>query len=303
MLLESFLVAGVALAIPILLAALGELLVERTGVLNIGLEGFMLGGAFAAAAAANATQSAAVGAIAGGLVGAAIALCFALAVVHFAADQIVVGAAVNLLALGTTGALYRGMYGQTGAALVLPTLPAIRIPGLADLPGVGPALFAQNVLVYLALAATAVIAFLLFRTGLGLRLRALGDHPLAVASLGISVRGHRAATIAVAGVLAGLGGASLVLATASTFVEGVTAGRGFIALAVVVFARWRPLGVLAGAALFGFASALQFQFQAADLGVPYQLFLALPYVATLAVLAISRGAAVAPRALGATYDP
>lgn len=302
MLLESFLVAGIALATPILLAALGELLVERTGVLNIGLEGFMLFGAFAAAVAANATQSAALGAIAGASAGVAIALVFALGVVRFAADQIVVGAAVNLLALGTTGALYRGLYGQTGAALVLPTLAPLRIPGLADLPVVGHAFFARNPLVYGAFAGTALVAFLLFRTGLGLRLRALGDHPLAAASLGISVRGHRAATLAAAGALAGLAGASLVLATASTFVEGITAGRGFIALAVVVFARWKPLGVLAGALLFGFASALQFQFQAADLGVPYQLFLTLPYVATLAVLALSRGATGAPKALGSAYD-
>jgi general nucleoside transport system permease protein len=302
MLVESFLVAGVALATPILLAALGELLVERTGVLNIGLEGFMLFGAFAAAVAANETQSAALGAFAGAAAGVAIALLFALCVVRFAADQIVIGAAVNLLALGTTGALYRGLYGQTGAALVLPTLTPLHIPGLADLPILGHALFSRNLLVYVAFAATGVVAFVLFRTGLGLRLRALGDHPLAAASLGISVRGHRTATLAAAGALAGLAGASLVLATASTFVEGITAGRGFIALAVVVFARWRPLGVLAGALLFGFASALQFQFQAADLGVPYQLFLALPYILTLGVLALSKGATGAPRALGTAYD-
>jgi len=302
MLLESFLAAGIALATPILLAALGELLVERTGVLNIGLEGFMLFGAFAAAAATTETGSPGLGAVAGAAAGIAIALVFAVVVVGFAADQIVVGAAVNLLALGTTGALYRGMYGQTGAALVLPTLTALRIPGLAELPIVGTALFSQNLLVYLALAGTGAVAFLLFRTGLGLRLRALGDHPLAAASLGIAVRGHRMATIAVAGALAGLGGATLVLATSNTFVEGVTAGRGFIALAVVVFARWNPVAALAGALLFGFASALQFQLQAADLGVPYQLFLTLPYLATLAVLAFSRGAAGAPRALGTTYD-
>jgi simple sugar transport system permease protein len=185
---------------------------------------------------------------------------------------------------------------------VLPTLTALPIPVLSDLPVAGKAFFAQNLLVYVAFVGTAVVAFVLFRTGIGLRLRAMGDHPAAAASLGISVRGHRAATLAVAGALAGLAGASLVLATASTFVEGITAGRGFIALAVVVFARWRPLGALAGALLFGFASALQFQFQAADLGVPYQLFLALPYVLTLGVLALSSGATGAPKALGTSYD-
>lgn len=303
MLLESFLFAGVALATPILLAALGELLVERTGILNIGLEGFMLCGAFAAAVAASSSESPAVGVLTGALAGTAMAGAFAIAVVGLAADQIIVGAAVNLLALGATGALYRELFGQTGAALVLPALEATPVPFLSDLPVLGRALFAQNPLVYLAWAGTGATAFVLYRTGFGLRLRALGDHPLAAASLGISVRRHRALVVLVAGALAGLAGATLVLATARTFVEGITAGRGFIALAVVVFARWTPLGVLIGSLLFGLASALQFQFQAADLGVPYQLFLMLPYLVTLAVLALSRGVARAPQALGASYDP
>jgi ABC-type uncharacterized transport system permease subunit len=303
MLLEGFLFAGIALATPILLAALGELLVERTGIINIGLEGFMLCGAFAAALAASSTGSPALGALTGAVAGAVMAGAFAVAVVGLAADQIIVGAAVNLLALGATGALYRELFGQTGAALVLPALEPARIPFLSDLPILGHVLFMQNPLVYLAWAGTAVAAFVLFRTGLGLRLRALGDHPLAAASLGISVRRHRAAVLLIAGALAGLAGAALVLATARTFVEGITAGRGFIALAVVVFARWTPLGALVGSLLFGLASALQFQFQAADLGVPYQLFLMLPYVVTLAVLALSRGAARAPQALGTPYDP
>jgi general nucleoside transport system permease protein len=303
MLLESFLFAGVALATPILLAALGELLVERVGIINIGLEGFMLCGAFAAALAASSADSPALGALAGAVAGSIMAGAFAAAVVGWAADQIIVGAAVNLLALGATGALYRELFGQTGAALVLPALDPFAIPLLADLPVLGPVLFAQNPLVYFAWIGTGVVAFVLFRTGLGLRLRALGDHPLAAASLGISVRQHRAAVVLIAGALAGLAGAALVLATARTFVEGITAGRGFIALAVVVFARWTPVGALAGSLLFGLASALQFQFQAADLGVPYQLFLMLPYLVTLAVLALSRGATRAPLALGTPYDP
>jgi general nucleoside transport system permease protein len=303
MLLESFLFAGVALATPILLAAMGELLVERTGILNIGLEGFMLCGAFAAALGASATDSPAIGSLAGAIAGMAMAGGFAIAVVGFVADQIIVGAAVNLLALGATGALYREIFGQTGAALVLPVLEPAPVPLLSDLPVLGPVLFAQDPLAYLAWAATGAVAFVLFRTGLGLRLLALGDHPHAAASLGISVRRHRSAVLLIAGALAGLAGAALVLATARTFVEGITAGRGFIALAVVVFARWTPLGALVGALLFGLASALQFQFQAADLGVPYQLFLMLPYLVTLAVLALSRGVARAPRALGTPYDP
>ena len=302
MLLETFLAAGLALGTPILLAALGELLVERTGVLNIGVEGMMLGGAFAAALAAYATGSAAWGCVAAAAAGTTLGLLFALAVVRLAADQIVVGAAINLLALGATGALYRTLLGATGAALVLPTLPAVELPGLRHVPVLGPVLAAQHALVLLGLFLTPVLAFALLHSGLGLRLRSLGDHPLAAASLGLPVRTYRTVVLAIGGALAGLAGASLTLAATNTFVEGITAGRGFIALAVVVFGRWSPWGALAGALLFGLASALQFQFQAAALAVPYQLFLMLPYVLTLAVLLLSAGGGRAPRSLGVRYE-
>lgn len=300
--LEGFLAAGLVLGTPILLAALGELLVERTGVLNIGVEGVMLGGAFAAALGAYATGSVAAGVLCAGATGAALALLFAFATVRLGADQIIVGAALNLLALGATGALYRALLGTTGTALVLPTLPAIDVPLLRQIPLLGTALFGQHALVYLGLCLTPVLAFVLAHTGLGLRLRALGDHPLAAASLGLPVRTYRTAVLAAGGTLAGLGGAALTLAATNTFVEGITAGRGFIALAVVVFGRWSPWGALGGALLFGLASALQFQFQAAALAIPYQLFLMLPYVLTLGVLLVSAGGGRAPRALGASYD-
>lgn len=302
MLLESFLATGFVLGTPILLAALGELLVERSGVLNIGVEGVMLGGAFAAALGAWASGSAAVGVLAAAATGTALALLFAFATVRLGADQIIAGAALNLIALGVTGALYRAVLGATGTALVLPTLPAIDVPVLRHLPVLGQALFGQNALVYLGLCLTPVLAFVLTRTGLGLRLRALGDHPQAAASLGLPVRRDRTRVLAVGGALAGLGGAALTLAATNTFVEGITAGRGFIALAVVVFGRWSAWGVLGGALLFGLASALQFQFQAAALTIPYQLFLMLPYVLTLVVLLLSSGRASAPRALGARYE-
>lgn len=301
MLFEGFLAAGLVLGTPILLAALGELLVERTGVLNIGIEGVMLGGAFAAALGAYASGSAAWGVVAAAATGTGLALLFALAAVTLAADQIIVGAAINLLALGVSGALYRALLGATGTALVLPTLPPLDVPVLRHLPVVGAALFGQHALVYLGLCLTPLLAFVLAHTGLGLRLRSLGDHPHAAASLGLPVRRYRVATLAVGGALGGLGGAALTLAATNTFVEGITAGRGFIALAVVVFGRWSPWGALAGSLLFGLASALQFQFQAAALAVPYQLFLMLPYLLTLAVLLLSAGGARAPRALGARY--
>ena len=293
---ESFLAGGLLLATPILLAALGELLVERTGVLNIGVEGMMLTGAFAAAVTAQATGSAGVGAVAGGLAGCLMAGLFAWAALRVGADQIIVGAAINLVALGGTGALYRALYGTMGSALVLPTLPTMSVPGLDTLLG------AQNVLVYFAFVLVPMLSILFGRTGLGLRLRAIGDHPQAAASLGYPVRVYKAAALLVAGTLAGFAGATLTLAATNTFVEGVTAGRGFVALAVVVFGRWSPWGVLAGALLFGLVSALQFQLQAAAFAVPHQLALMLPYLVTLGILVTVPGRAVAPRALGASDD-
>ncbi|MBY0277722.1 ABC transporter permease [Candidatus Binatia bacterium] len=302
MLLETFLATGLVLATPILLAALGELLVERSGVLNIGVEGVMLSGAFAAALAAWGSHSTTAGVLAAALTGTALALLFALATVRLGADQIVVGAALNLVALGVTGALYRAALGASGTALVLPTLAPLDVPLLRHAPILGKALFGQNALVYLGLCLTPLLAVLLRHTGLGLRLRALGDHPQAAASLGLPVRRDRILMLAVGGALAGLGGAALTLAATNTFVEGITAGRGFIALAVVVFGRWSAWGALGGALLFGLASALQFQFQAAALAIPYQLFLMLPYVLTLAVLLLPSGGGSAPRALGTRYD-
>lgn len=302
MLFESFLAAGLLLATPILLAALGELLVERTGVLNIGVEGMMLTGAFAAAVAAEASGSAGLGAVAGALGGASAAAVFAWAALVLGTDQIIVGAAINLLALGGTGAVYRALYGTTGTALVLPTLPGVSIPGLTSIPVVGPALASQNGLVYLALLLVPALAFLFKRTGLGLRLRSIGDHPQAAASLGYRVQSYKVAALLGAGLLAGLAGATLTLAATNTFVEGVTAGRGFVALAVVVFGRWSPWGVLAGALIFGLVNALQFQLQAADLAVPHQIALMLPYLVTLGVLVLFPGRATAPRALAATDE-
>jgi len=301
-LFDSLVGAALLLATPILLAALGELLVERTGVLNIGVEGMMLTGAFAAAVAAEVSGSAGLGAITAALAGMLVALVFAWCALVLGTDQIIVGAAINLLALGGTGAVYRAVYGTTGAALVLPTLPALPVPGFSSLPLVGSVFASQNGLVYLALLLVPVLAFLFRRTGLGLRLRAIGDHPQAAASLGYRVRSYKVGAMLCAGALSGLAGATLTLAATNTFVEGVTAGRGFVALAVVVFGRWSSWGVLGGALLFGLVNALQFQLQAAAVALPYQIALMLPYLVTLAVLVSSPGSAVAPRALGAVEE-
>lgn len=300
--LEILLQSALLFATPILLAALGELLVERGGVLNIGLEGTMLVGAFASAVAAESSGSASVGIVAGLLGGMCVTGLFAWAAIALRADQILVGTAINLVALGTTGAVFRALQSETGGFFLLPPLPNLEIPVLASLPIVGPALFQQNVLVLLALALVFVLSFLLRQTGIGLRIRALGDHPQAAASLGVRVARERTLLLLAGGALGGLGGACLSLATATTFVEGITAGRGFIALAIVVFARWSPLGVLAGAGLFGVASTIQFELQAASFDLPHQVALMLPYLATLLVLLLARGRAAEPRQLGVRHD-
>ena len=292
-----FLEATVRTATPLALAALGETVVERAGVINIGLEGVIIAGAFGALVGATAGGVAA-GFAAGAAAGLAIALLFALFAVALRADQIITGTAVTLFALGLTGALYRSLYGATGASLSTPTLPPVALPLLSAIPAFGRALFAQPPVTYLGYALIALIWWWLYRTHPGLALRATGENPAAATAAGISVVHVRATAIAVGGVFGGLAGATLVLAQAGTFAEGMSAGRGFIAIAVVALGRWHPLGVALAALLFGAASALQFLFQAAGWALPYQLFLAFPYALTLIALAGAAGRSGAPAALG-----
>ena len=286
--------AALALATPLLLAALGELISERAGVINIGVEGLMLTGAFAGFLGCWVTGSPLVGMAAAGAASMLLGLVFALWVVGLDADQVVAGAALNILALGVTGVAYRAVFGVTGAALTVTTFPPLAIGG--DNAWLAP--FRQPAPVYVALVLVPLVWVVLARTRLGLALRAVGEAPEAAASLGVPVAAIRIGALLVAALLAGAGGGYLSLAYSNTFVEGMSAGRGFIALAIVVFGRWRPLGILAGALLFGAASAGQFHLQAAGVAVSYHLLLMLPYVLTLAVLALASGTAAAPAALG-----
>jgi ABC-type uncharacterized transport system permease subunit len=294
---EPLLAATVRTATPLALAALGEVLVERAGLINIGLEGAILAGAFGALVGATAGGVAAgyAGAVVGGLlVGALFALC----VVALKADQIITGTALTLLSVGATGTLYRALYGSSGAALTLPTSGALPIPGLSSIPVLGPALFAQPAVTYVAYLLAPALAWWLARTHAGLALRAIGERPAAAEAAGISTNRMRTMAVLVGGALGGLAGGTLVLAQAGTFAENMSAGRGFIAIAIVVLGRWHPLGVAGGALLFGAASALQFAFQAMGWNAPYQLFLVIPYLLTLAALAGAVGRARAPAALG-----
>lgn len=294
----AFLASAVRIATPLGLAALGELVAERAGVINIGIEGAMLAGALGSALGAHASGSAAIGIAAGVMAGALTSALFAFFVVRLRADQIVVGTAITLGATGLTGAVYRGAFGVTGTALTLPSIGALRIPLLDRLPIIGPALFRQTVPAYLLFVTAPILWFLLKRTQAGLSLRAAGEAPRAAEAAGVDVPRVRYLAVLFGGVMAGLAGATLVLAQAGTFAEGITAGRGFIAIAIVVLGRWNPLGVLGAALLFGAASALQYTFQAAGVAIPYQFFLMVPYVVSLLALAGVFGRATAPEALG-----
>ena len=299
--LEAFLSSTISMATPILLAALGELMVEESGIVNIGIEGAMLCGAFFALTAAYFSGSIVLGLLAAVAAGVAINAIFAVLVVNLSVNQVVSGTALDILALGITGVFYRKLFGITGKSFMVSPIPKIALGPLAKIPGVGPLLFNHNWLVYFTFLLVPALWFVIARTGYGLRLRAAGERPEAADSLGLDVYATRWQALIGSGALTGLAGAYLTLAYANTFVENISAGRGFVALSVVILGRWSPWGLGAASLLFGAAMALQFGLQALGTVVPYQLFLALPYALTLVVLAGVGGQAAAPSALGEPY--
>jgi simple sugar transport system permease protein len=296
-LVAGFLAAAVRVATPLVLAATGETITERSGVINLGLEGTMLVGALAATMGATAwgPWSGVVCAIGAGMLLAAV---FALLAVGARADQIITGTAITLAAVGLTGTIYRQAYGSGGAGLSIPTLKSVAIPGLSQIPVLGTALFDQPAPTYLALLSMPLIWWVLFRTRLGLALRATGEGAAMARAAGVRTRLIRIGATVVGGGFAGLAGASLVLAQVGSFTEGMTAGRGYVAIAIVVLGRWHPGGIALGALLFGAATALQYLLQTQGLEAPYQLFLMLPYLLTLLALAGAVGRVRAPADLG-----
>ena len=298
MMVDAFLESTIRWATPFAFAALGECISERAGVINIGLEGSIIAGALGATIAAG-FFGITVGFFAGAAAGLIVGLLFALFAVLLRSDQIITGTAITMFGLGITGTIYRIFYGAAGVSLKTPTSAALAIPVLSDIPIVGHALFAQPPIAYLLYICVPTIAWWLSRTQAGLALRAVGERPDAAAAAGIRPMRVQFLAVLFAGLMAGLAGATLVLAQAGTFVEGMSAGRGFIAIAVVVLGRWRPLGVAAAALLFGAAYTLQNLFQSMGwTGIPYNAFLAVPYILTLIVLAGARARTVAPAALG-----
>lgn len=294
---SAFLEASVRTATPLAFAALGELVTERAGVINIGLEGAIIAGALGSIVCAG-LGGVGVGMAGALLAGIAIAAVFAFFVVTLRADQIITGTAISMLALGMTGTLYRTIYGTQGAALRSPTMSPVEIPVLRDIPIVGSALFAQPVPTYALYVIVPLLAWWLYRTPAGLALRAVGERPEAASAAGLSPDRIQWGAILFGGAMGGLSGGTLVLAQVGTFAEGMSAGRGFIAIAIVVLGRWTPLGVAGAALLFGAASALKFLSQAMGWAMPYEASLALPYLLTLIALAGVRGRGAAPAALG-----
>lgn len=295
-LLLPFLDATLRTATPLAYAALGELVTERAGVINIGMEGVIIAGAFGGLVAAGAGGALA-GYAGGMLAGVVLAALFAWFVVSRRADAIVTGTAITLLGLGATGALHAWRYDGGGAALSTPTIGPVAIPGLSSVPWLGPTLFAQTLATYALYLLVPALAWWMGRTQAGLALRAVGERPEAAAAAGIAVPRVRWGAILFGGALGGCSGATLVLADVGTFNDGMSAGRGFIAIAIVVLGRWTAGGVAGASLLFGAAFALKYLLQAAGWALPYQAFLALPYVLTLVLLAVQRGRAAAPGAL------
>ncbi len=295
--LIGFLASTIRLASPILLAALGEIFGQRSGILNLGIEGIMLMGALGGIVGAAFTNNIWLGIILGTVSGVAMGLLMAFLSVTFRVNQVLSGLSIYYLGLGLSTFLYRPF-----APLRVTPLEPVSIPLLSQIPVIGPALFQQDALAYLTLILVPVFGIVLFRTTFGLKVKAVGENPKAADTLGINVYRTRYLCVILGGALAGLAGAYLPLALTGIFFEGMTVGRGFIAVAIVYFGKWSPYRTLVGGLVFGGAFALQIKFQALGVAIPYQFLLMLPYILTVVVLVIVSRKARGPASLGIPYE-
>jgi ABC-type uncharacterized transport system permease subunit len=298
---SSLIAATLRWATPLIFAAMGGLFSERSGVVNIALEGMMLAGAFFGIWGSVRFGHWAFGLLTAIAAGGALALIHAFFSIHLRADQIVSGTAINFLALGLTGYLYIKIYGEQGTPTELSTIPDVHLGFLEDVYFVGPILGDLNLMIWLAFATVVAAWLVIFRTPLGLRIRAAGEHPRAADAVGVDVYRIRYAAVTVSGMLAAVGGAYLSIGFVGSFGENMTVGRGFIALAALIFGMWKPFGAMGAALLFGFSSALaralpEYSDQAA------LLFQTLPYVLTLVAVAGLIGRSIPPAAIGRPYE-
>ena len=292
--------ATLRFATPLAFAALGGLFSERSGVVNIGLEGMMLMGAFFGIMGADKTGSWWLGLLIGIAAGGAAALVHAFFSIHLQADQIVGGTAINFLAVGVTGYLFIDIYGTEGTPSDIPSIPNVRLPFLEDVPFLGEIFGHLNLMIWIAILLVPLTWLVIFKTPVGLRIRACGEHPRAADTVGINVYAIRYGAVVISGMLAAAGGAYLSIGFVNSFNESMTAGRGFIALAALIFGSWRPFGAAAACLLFGFSSALAQRLPEYSQSASV-LFQALPYVLTLIAVAGVIGRSIPPAAVGRPY--
>lgn len=295
---------SIGLAVPLVLGALGGILCERTGVINVAIEGQLLTGAFAAALVGTVAHNLGAGVVAAVLAGGLLSLLLAVFAIRYLVNQVILGVVLNVFALGLTGFAYDALMQPHQDQFNSPTtFTPVKLPLLGDIPVVGPLLFDANVLVYATYVLILVVDVALFRTRWGLRTRAVGEHPKAADTVGIKVLRTRYRNTVLGGLVAGLGGAYLTIGTVGAFGKNISSGKGFIALAAVIFGRWSPRGALGAALLFGFADALQtvLSFIGTPVAIPSAFLAMLPYVATLLAVAGLVGRVRAPAADGEPY--
>jgi simple sugar transport system permease protein len=292
-------VLTVAMSVPIAYGALGGMFSERGGTVNIAIEGMMLTSAFFAVVFAHSTMNPWLGLLGGIVSSVLMAVLLYWAAVPLVADHVVVGMAVDLLALGLTGYLLVTMYGYNGTPINTPSLPTWHFPWLSGIPVIGPALAEQSVLAYLLIPVLLASWYLLFRTPWGLRLRSVGENPHIARSAGLSVRGLKLSGVLISGVLAGVAGAYLSIGVLNSFTADMSDGRGYIALAALIFGNWRPGGATLAALLFGFATALSIQLQGT--AISHNLVLMLPYLLTVVAVAGIIGRTTPPASDGLPY--
>jgi simple sugar transport system permease protein len=288
-------------AVPIGFGALAGVLCERAGVVNIAIEGMLLSAAFTSALAASITDDLWVGLLIGAITGGVVAWMLAVLSIRYLVDQIVAGTVINIFALGITSYMSSRFFQQNEALNNPGRFQNIEIPVLSDIPLAGPVLFDHNIFVYLLLAIVVVCYLGLFRTRWGLRVRAVGEHPRAADTVGIRVLFTRYRNVILGGIVAGVGGAYFTLGAVGRFEEGMTAGRGYIGLAAMIFGRWNPLGALGAALIFGFADSLQVKLNILQVGIPSEFLAMAPYVVTILIVAGAAHRVRPPAADGKPY--
>ncbi len=300
--IASLLVGAVGLSVPLIFGALGGVISERVGVVNVAIEGQLLAGAFVSALVASATGQPLLGLVAATIAGVLVAFVLAAFSIKYLVDQVIVGVVLNVLVIGLTSFLFSTVLAPNAALLNSPPrFERINIPLLSEIPIIGPVLFRQTIIVYLVYIAVFVVWFALFKTRWGLRLRSVGEHPQAADTVGINVTGTRFWNVSLAGAIAGLGGAYFTLGSVGAFNKEMTAGAGFIALAAVIFGRWDPIRATLAALLFGFATNLQYALSIIGSPVPSEFMLMVPYLVTIFAVAGLVGQVRGPAAAGKPY--